>query len=110
MIRFTTPTLQLTVDADLTGNKVFASLGQKGVKVTKEVDNFTVENNVTTVNMPLTQEDTGKFEATASVAVQVNWINATGDRGATDVQMVPSLQNLLDEVISYEEVGEDDGD
>ena len=118
MVQFTTPTIPMTVDADLTGNRVFVTFRQKNVAVTKEVSDFTVEGGVTTLYVPLTQEETGKFEATAVVSVQANWIDAGGVRGATAKEVIASLENLLDEAISYdpdpvpdpEEDGDGNGD
>ena len=120
MIQFTTPTIPMTVDADLTGNRVFVTFRQDKVAVTKEVTDFTVQGTITTLYVPLTQEETGKFDDTAVVSVQANWIDAGGIRGATAKEAIVSLENLLDEVISYnpepdpvpdpEEDGDGDGD
>lgn len=101
MTRYTTPTLPLEVDADLTGNNVYVTLTQNDVELTKQVSDFTVADGVTTINVPLTQAETGQFSAVAKVQVQVNFISEAGDRGATNIQFVSLFDNLLDEVISY---------
>ena len=102
MTRYTTPTLPLEVDADLSGNEVYVTLSQNSVAITKQIYDFTVdEDGVTSISVPLTQEDTGRFSAVAKVQVQVNFISEAGDRGATNIQFVSLFDNLLDEVISY---------
>lgn len=66
MTRYTTPTLPLEVDADLSGNDVFVTLSQNGTVVTKQIQDYTVdEDGVTSISVPLTQEETGKFSAVA---------------------------------------------
>lgn len=102
MTRYTTPTLPLEVDADLSGNEVYVTLSQNSVIITKQIYDFTVdEHNVTSINVPLTQQETGQFSAVAKVQVQVNFISGAGDRGATNIQFISLFDNLLPEVISY---------
>ena len=112
MVRYTTPVLPLIVAADLTGCEVYASLQQtvNGVKkeITKEISNFTVSEGKTTVNVTLTQQETAQFVVTKiraaetdRVLVQVNWIDAGGNRNATEIKAINLGENLLDEVISY---------
>lgn len=101
MIRFTTPTLPLIVEADLTGMDIYASLSQGCIKLTKKCNDYSVEDNQTTINLPLTQEETGKFKADEKIDIQVNWINSIGNRGATVTKTILTIENLLNEVIEY---------
>lgn len=103
MIRFTTPTIPLTVDKDLTGADIYVTFSQGGVKLTKQNPEYTIEDSKTSLSVPLTQEETAKFTGSETkVNIQVNWIYPSGKRGATDIQSVKSLTNLLNEVIEYE--------
>lgn len=102
MIRFTTPVLQLEVEADLTGMEVHVTIEQAGIKLDKTVDDFTVEDGITHIDLPLSQEESGQFNAARQVKIQVNFISTSGDRGATSIESVDVNQNLLDEVIEDE--------
>ena len=101
MIRYTTPIIPMTVDADLTGFTIKVSFTQGSQKVTKVVTEIEVEDDVTSFSVPLTQQESGKFSATSQVQVQVNAIDANGTRLATDIEMINIFENLLPEVLSY---------
>lgn len=101
MVRYTTPIIPMTVDADLTGFNIKVTLTQGDQKVTKVVTEIEVEDNVTSFSVPLTQQESGKFSATSKVQVQVNAIDANGTRLATDIEMINIFENLLPEVLSY---------
>ena len=88
--------------------KVFVTFEQNGTLVTKtnddiEITNLTDENGNerSTINVPLTQEDTLGFD-TGSVQVQVRWIDHLKQAGATDMQTINLESVLLEEVIRYE--------
>ena len=117
MTRYTTPILPLEVYEDLTGMKVYATISQGKVKVTKQIDTFEVVDGISKINVPLTQEDTAKFSTVAGAQVQVNWIDANEVRSATEIKQIIAFDNLLDEIIYYtdpepdpEPEGETDGD
>lgn len=99
MTRYTTPTLQLEIEGDLSNCDVFVTLSQNVTTVTKQIYDFTVSDNVTTINVHLTQQETGQFSAVAKVQIQVNWISASGDRAATNIAFVSLFDNLLSQVI-----------
>ena len=111
MIRYTTPTIPLVVEGkDLTDNlDVYVTLEQEvnRVELTKcgtDLILTTTTHEQTTdtnVSFTLTQEETAMFNLRASVSVQVNWIDASGIRGATEIKTIPVMRNLLDKVIEY---------
>lgn len=101
MIRYTTPTLVLEIEADLTGADVYVTLRQACRELTKKNPAATTDEGVTTLNIPLTQEETSDFSDTLPVAVQVNWITPGGNRQATEIATFRTFANLLAEVISY---------
>lgn len=111
MIRYTTPILPLEVEGiDLTDNQdvyvtLVQKLGQKSVELTKSGSDLTIqydaETDISTITFTLTQEETAAFSLNVAVDVQVNFINASGVRDATNIATLPVLRNLLDEVISY---------
>lgn len=107
MIRYTTPILPLEVEGvDLTDNEdVYVTLEQGGLELTKKGSDLTVqydgETDISTITFSLTQEETAAFNLNRAVDVQVNFINASGLRDATNIATLPVLRNLLDKVISY---------
>ena len=101
MIRYTTPTITLTVNSVIPdGAKVIVSLKQKHYQLNKEVT-ATAGEKKSTVVVTLTQEESSKFCSGDPVLVQLNWITAGGLRTATKVASVVAFDNLLDKVIDY---------
>ncbi len=101
MIRYTTPTITLTINAVLPENaKAIVSLRQNRKQLDKEVEIDRGEKTSTLV-VELTQSESAAFVSDAPVLVQVNWITPDGDRDATKVASVVAFDNLLDKVISY---------
>lgn len=101
MIRYTTPTITLTVDAVIPeGANVYVSLKQKHYQLDKEVA-ATRGNKTTTVTLTLTQKESAAFHSDEPVYVQLNWITEGGYRNATKVASVVAFDNLLDKVIAY---------
>lgn len=98
MIPYTTPTITLTVDADLTGMDVYVTIEQNNRKLTIEDATVTVEDGVTTIEVTLTQEQTATFQR-GSCDVQVNWLDLRGMRNATIVRSIPIGTQLLDSVL-----------
>ena len=108
MINYTTPSISLTVeDKDLTGQDVYVSLEQGTIELTKKGTDLTISTSThgqitdTDIVLVLTQEESAMFKFNSSVAVQVNWINSSGVREATDIKVIGVMRNLLDEVIAY---------
>lgn len=99
MRRGTTPTLTLTVDADIVGWTVYASFRTKSKLFTFENDRLqmTADDDVTTILLTLTQEETLSLDVGA-VEVQVRAIK-DGTAIATDIQRVNIGGILKDGVI-----------
>lgn len=101
MYRYTTPTIPMIVEADLSNSNIYVSFSQERTKVTKKVSTFEISNNQTTFSVSLTQLETAKFVGNRPVEIQANWIFGNGNRGATETVKIKCFDNLLDEVINY---------
>ena len=103
MRRFTTPTVTLTVKGvDLTGMDVLVTFTQACHELTVEGPSMTLSTGGDTViEVPLSQVQTGGF-VEGTVEVQVNWLDALGNRDATTVGTIEVERNLLDEVVDDE--------
>lgn len=101
MIKFTSPTLNLIVDADLTNADIYVSMVQGAYEVVKTDVSITVSEGQTRIPVTLTQEETARFKREKPIDIQVNWITPSGTRIATDIYTTFALRNLLPEVISY---------
>lgn len=100
MIRATTPTFILTLDDDSgvdlqTAEKVFFTISQRSVTITKEV----TPTGALTVEVTLTQTETLQLVEGAPTKIQLNWIDANGRRTATEVESITVDEQLLKEVI-----------
>lgn len=105
MIRYTTPTIILEVEKDLTDMEVYVSLKYASgdvdhIQITKDMMHTC--DGETKIYLVLTQEMTGGLKSGTSVKVQINWISQLGIREATDIKTVSVTENLLEEVIAYE--------
>ncbi len=117
MIQFTTPAVTLTVKGvTLDGTeRVWVSIRQTtgGGKTENELDiddptvDVSGENPV--ITFTLTQEQTASL-ALGAALIQVNWMTSGGDRGATDIATVNIGRNLLDEVKSFVDEEEGEGE
>ena len=58
----------------------------------------TTDSTGSTVEVHLSQAESGKFWYDENVMVQVNWIKA-GERYATEIESIPWKENLIKEVI-----------
>ena len=97
MIRWTTPTYELTIDdVDLTGMEVYVTFSQHGNVVTIENPSFVVDEGSTTITCSLSQTESAAFRA-GEMDVQVNWVDAAHNRCATLVKQVPVDAQLLQE-------------
>lgn len=106
MINYTTPSITLEVEGvDLTGQDTYVTIVQGQVELTKSGNDLTISYNstteTTTIVFVLTQEESASFQFSRSAQLQVNFINSSGVRDATNIATIDVLKNLLDEVIAY---------
>ncbi len=108
MINYTTPTISLTVEGvDISSNDVYVSLVQGINELTKTGSDLNISVSTvgqitnTDITLVLTQEESASFDYNRNVSVQVNWINSSGVRAATEIKAIDVMRNLLDEVIEY---------
>ena len=62
-------------------------------------EGFSIDETGRVLSVELTQAETGVFAANALVEVQVNWIDSSGKRRATEIDRVAITRNLHNEVI-----------
>ena len=99
MIRYTTPTITLTVEGvDLTTSTVLVTFQQRSNRLTVEGPSMALQGEDTVISIPLSQLQTGGFSE-GSVEVQVNWLDGYGHRDATTVAAIQVECNLLAEVV-----------
>lgn len=107
MRRFTTPVLPMTVPVDLTGADVYVTIKQGQRKLQKTgsdvISVYDSESGKTTLTIQLSQEETGAFLSEKQATVQVNWIFENGTRSATNIKKIDVTENLLNEVIEYDD-------
>ena len=106
MINYTTPTITLEVEgADLTSQDTYVTIVQGSIELTKKGSDLTISydstKEVSIIVFSLTQEESAQFAFSRSAQLQVNFINASGVRDATNIAQIDVLKNLLDEVITY---------
>ncbi len=95
MIQYTTPTHEFVVEGiDLSGCEVWVSYAQKGISVDVQASSVTYDDPDTTVEVDLTQEQTGKFQS-GQVQVQLNWLYPNGKRDAVEVKNLVVDRNLI---------------
>ena len=97
MRRYTTPTIELTVEGvDLTSYTVYASFvqGRHSLDVEGAECALDEEGN-TIVTVPLTQLQTAGFQE-GSAKVQVNWLDLEGNRNATTIGKISIEANLIE--------------
>ena len=98
--QWTTPTLVLTFTEetlDLTAaSSVYVTFKTARETFTKTGESLTV--TAKTISIYLEQYETGAM-GEGSVQIQVNWIDANGNRFASDVATVQITQQLLNKVI-----------
>ena len=100
MRQYTTPVVQLRIDGHTVSGDVYVTFANKARNVTLTIDSPTVTTDAhgSTVEVHLTQAETGKFWYGEEVAVQVNWL-ASGERYATEIANVRWNENLIKEVM-----------
>ena len=107
MVNYTTPTITLKVeDVNISsGYDVYATLEQGKYKLTKSGSDLTLttetvqQHTNTIITFELSQEESASFDYSRYVNVQVNWINSSGKRAATEIKTIEVMRNLLNEVI-----------
>jgi len=100
MIRATTPTFILTLEEGsgvnlLEARKVFFTISQRSVAITKEV----TPTSASTVEATLTQEEALQLVEGAPTKVQLNWTYASGSRAATLAESITVDEQLLKAVV-----------
>ena len=107
MINYTTPSITLEVEGiDLTDNQdVYVTIVQGTTELTKKGSDLTIsydsQKDISTIVFSLSQTESAQFAFSKSAQLQVNFINASGVRDATNIASIDVLKNLLDEVIAY---------
>ena len=108
MINYTTPTISLTVEGvDISSDDVYVTLEQGSHELTKYGDDLIISTEThgqqtdTTIVFTLTQEESASFKINGQVSIQVNFIDSSGVRSATEIKNIGVMRNLLDEVIAY---------
>lgn len=99
--QYTTPVIDLRIDGhDLSGASVYVTLMNKARNnvLTLNSPTVTTDSTGSTVEVHLSQAESGKFYYGENVMVQVNWIKA-GERYATEIESIPWKENLIKEVI-----------
>ena len=101
MRRFTTPTHRLIIrNLDLTGMDVYVTYRQNRIKKTIQNAKVTYDGENTTIEVYLTQEDTGCFDK-GVVKAQINWIDENDQRNATVEKAINVSDNLLNKEVHY---------
>ena len=103
MRRGTTPTITVTVDADLTGMSLYLAFKQPGtpplVKADTDLD-VTVEGQETTISATLTQEETLAMREGVDVKVQLRGVDNSGAVAvASSIGSIPVSAILQDGVL-----------
>lgn len=104
MIKYTTPTISLTVEGvDITAHDIYVTLEQGTTELIKTGSDLIVSTDEgdTSIIFTLTQEESAMFDYNNRAAIQVNWITSSGVRSATEIKSIGVLRNLLDKVIAY---------
>ena len=98
MFRGTTPTITMTfpADTDFTGCTVYVSISDQNMNELMRIDSPTVEDNV--VSIFLSQEQT--LALPSYVLVQVNWTYGDNLRGCSNIAMLNTKRNLINEVLA----------
>lgn len=84
----------------LVGMDVYLTFKQGSEKLTLSGDNIEVtdDGDDTLITFTLDQEQTGSFDESRSLEIEVNWM-VNGKRRATSISGIEIKRNLLNEVI-----------
>lgn len=96
MIKWTTPTLEMTVPEGLDFDWLLLTFEQQNYKVEKIVDGSAIVDNKFYVTF--SQEETSEFKVNSKVEVQINMMNGT-ERIATLIDELSVSKNLHDSYI-----------
>lgn len=105
MRRGTTPTLEITVDADLSGFNIYLTFKNGDKLLTKTNDDLSIEyesgqHPSTTITAILSQEDTLSFKSGTTCEVQVRAVDDSGYPAvATTIGTLPVDRILLGGVL-----------
>lgn len=101
--RYTTPTIIIKVKgANLAGLKTFVTFKQgRNILFTREDLSFVANDDGSQTAVVLTQEETGQFNTSERVKIQVRYINQDGTAGATSIKSVDIRPVLMEGVIQY---------
>ena len=88
------------MDFDMTGSHVEVTFtqGWTQIVVTDPPMVYDSEHDITTISVPLDQQETGALQV-GGVDVQINYWDAGGNRSATDVKTMVVKKNYLAQVI-----------
>ena len=96
--QYTTPTIVLSIDGiDLSESSVYVTFKQ-GDTVLTYTPTVTYEDETSTIEIHMSQEESGQFQLEEVVQVQVNWVHG-GERNATNIEYIRLYRNLIEEVI-----------
>lgn len=96
MIKWTTPTLEMTIPEGLDFDWLLLTFEQQNYKVEKIVDGSAIVDNKFYVTF--SQEETSEFKVNSKVEVQINMMNGT-ERIATLIDELSVSKNLHDSYI-----------
>ena len=103
--RYTTPTLQLTVEGvDLQNCDVMLTLrqGRRILNVRHTAfERFVIDGDTAEIDVTLTQQQSGMFREGESVEVQLNYIDENGYRGDTSIATTSFGRNLHESVMRH---------
>lgn len=94
--------MTLTIEGiDLSDSEVYVTFVQYDTTLTKKDDGIAVayKDGRSTVSVFMSQEETGMFRSGKEAKVQVNYIDAYGNRHASRIRGVNVENNLLEEVL-----------
>ena len=104
MRRGTTPTINITVDSDLTGYVIYLTFRQNdGQSITKTNDalNIDVDDDKTFIDCTLTQEETLMFNPPNCIEVQIRAVTPGGQTAvASTIASIPIERILQDGVLN----------
>lgn len=102
MRQYTTPTLRFAIKGfDITSCNVYVSLSQDAHTLTMVPSRMSYEDDVTSIEIDLSQAETAGFNKLSKLFAQVNWIDENGKRNATEIKSIPVQRNLLGKEIAY---------
>ncbi|MBQ9041592.1 MAG: hypothetical protein IJ111_02125 [Eggerthellaceae bacterium] len=88
MRKWTTPTLEGSIEcsADLSACEVYLTILQEGRSLTKLIEPYR-DGGVWRFELPLTQEETGNLREGAKTEFQINVLDASGWRPASNIEV-----------------------